>query len=348
MGSTDTSLLRWQRGILLAVVAALILASLVSYRLVRELRATSQNVLYEDAERLRNVEALSIAVYNRSSNARGYLLSGDASFLEACLAARAEIKRRLPRLREIPGPDVASLLEQLDGLYARLDVATTRAIATFPTSPELARSDWEANARPIQLQIEKLVAQLLAGQVAAFESARRSAAESSERSLLLVISLLLSIAAVVSVLIYAYARVTRSLLARQRAEQQQATFRLLEQVPVGIFVASPDGKPYYANQHAQRLLGKGVVNVGPGGLSRTYSVREVGTDREYPNERLRSCARSPARPARSPTSRSTATTTSSLSTSPALPCTTPRGTCYMRSRGSRTCASSGASRCAMR
>ena len=37
-------------------------------------------------------------------------------------------------------------------------------------------------------------------------------------------------------------------------------FQLLEHVPVGVFVADSEGKPYYANAQARELLG--ILRVG--------------------------------------------------------------------------------------
>jgi diguanylate cyclase (GGDEF)-like protein len=63
-------------------------------------------------------------------------------------------------------------------------------------------------------------------------------------------------------------------------------FQLLEQVPVGVFVATGEGRPYYANARARTLLGMGAVPDHVDRFSEVYQAFEIGTDRLYPIERL--------------------------------------------------------------
>jgi PAS domain S-box-containing protein len=64
-------------------------------------------------------------------------------------------------------------------------------------------------------------------------------------------------------------------------------FRFMERLPVGVFVINAAGKPYYANETAMQLLGKGIAkNVEPDQLADVYQVFMEGTDEEYPPDRL--------------------------------------------------------------
>ena len=63
-------------------------------------------------------------------------------------------------------------------------------------------------------------------------------------------------------------------------------FQLLENVPVGIFVATAAGKPYYANRHARQLLFIGTVPEHVTEFSAAFRAFEIGTGRPYPVERL--------------------------------------------------------------
>ncbi len=71
-----------------------------------------------------------------------------------------------------------------------------------------------------------------------------------------------------------------------RHEHEWELFQLLEQVPVGIFVATGAGKPYYANAQARALLGMSSVPDHVARFSEAYQAFEIGTDRPYPAERL--------------------------------------------------------------
>jgi diguanylate cyclase (GGDEF)-like protein len=71
-----------------------------------------------------------------------------------------------------------------------------------------------------------------------------------------------------------------------RHQHEWELFQLLEQVPVGVVVATGAGKPYYANAQARLLLGIDAVPDHVSRFSEVYHAFEIGTDRPYPAERL--------------------------------------------------------------
>ena len=87
-------------------------------------------------------------------------------------------------------------------------------------------------------------------------------------------------------------RLQQEVLVRQQAESalsesERKLAQLLEAVPVGIFVFDAQGQPYYANQMAQQILGKGIITTAPTAqLSEIYKVGQVGTEQLYPVEQL--------------------------------------------------------------
>lgn len=63
--------------------------------------------------------------------------------------------------------------------------------------------------------------------------------------------------------------------------------KFLEAVPVGIAVLDADGRPYYVNQKAIQLLGKGAISSVPTEeISEIYQIYIAGTNRQYPPEKL--------------------------------------------------------------
>jgi len=66
----------------------------------------------------------------------------------------------------------------------------------------------------------------------------------------------------------------------------EGPFHYLDALPVGIFIALPGGRPYYANREAVRLLGRGVLSSATGPqLTEAYQAYRTGTDEIYPAER---------------------------------------------------------------
>lgn len=74
---------------------------------------------------------------------------------------------------------------------------------------------------------------------------------------------------------------------KELVHSEEAFFRILDSLPVGVFVLKPDGKPFYANQSAQQILGKGIIEGSePDRIPETYKAYVAGTIREYPADRL--------------------------------------------------------------
>ena len=68
------------------------------------------------------------------------------------------------------------------------------------------------------------------------------------------------------------------------SEKKLAQF--LEAIPVGVFVVDASGKPYYANQKAQQILGKGIIpSFTAEELTEIYQAYLAGTTQLYPQER---------------------------------------------------------------
>ncbi len=68
---------------------------------------------------------------------------------------------------------------------------------------------------------------------------------------------------------------------------QELLFQLLEKMPAGVFILNAKGKPVYANQMAQRLLGKGITHEeGPDQLAQVYQAYLAGTSDQYPASRM--------------------------------------------------------------
>ncbi|GEM_PF-907445 len=75
-------------------------------------------------------------------------------------------------------------------------------------------------------------------------------------------------------------------------ESERRLKQFLEAVPVGVFVMDTQGHPYYANQRAQELLGKGLLtDTGAEDFAQIYQLYLAGSEQLYPLNRLPSlCA----------------------------------------------------------
>nr|MDJ0728165.1 AAA-like domain-containing protein [Prochloraceae cyanobacterium] len=72
--------------------------------------------------------------------------------------------------------------------------------------------------------------------------------------------------------------------ALRQSEQQLTQF--LEALPVGVFITTGEGKPYYLNQIAKQLIGQEVDDsLSLDRLAESYNTYLAGSDRLYPREK---------------------------------------------------------------
>ncbi|BAY66516.1 two-component sensor serine/threonine kinase [Calothrix brevissima NIES-22] len=68
-------------------------------------------------------------------------------------------------------------------------------------------------------------------------------------------------------------------------ENEKRLAQFLEAMPIGVFALNAKGEPYYANQAAQLILGKGIVTgAKTDRLTETYQAYLAGTDQLYPTQ----------------------------------------------------------------
>jgi adenylate cyclase len=70
-------------------------------------------------------------------------------------------------------------------------------------------------------------------------------------------------------------------------ENENRLRQFLEAMPVGVGVVDAEGKPYYINQKAKEIFGKGVLaNTSSEQLSEVYQLYQAGTNQKYPAQDL--------------------------------------------------------------
>jgi adenylate cyclase len=76
-------------------------------------------------------------------------------------------------------------------------------------------------------------------------------------------------------------------LIAQLQDNENRLIQFLEAMPIGVAVLDKEGNPYYINQKAKEILGKGMVSgITLEQLSEVYQVYQTGKNRHYPTEDL--------------------------------------------------------------
>ncbi|MEM1172891.1 MAG: response regulator [Cyanobacteria bacterium P01_H01_bin.35] len=73
--------------------------------------------------------------------------------------------------------------------------------------------------------------------------------------------------------------------AQKLYESEKRLEKFLETLPVGVFVVDADGQPFYTNQTAQNIFGKGIIaETTPEQIPEIYQLYLTGTEEFYPYE----------------------------------------------------------------
>jgi methyl-accepting chemotaxis protein len=112
----------------LTVALAMLIAAVSVYAL-RQVVATKDRVIAVNAQNLIDAETLELEVEKSICASRGYLLTGDDSFVETMSKARAELLSVLGALRPRVDPDSLSHLDEIERSEAAHHSSTARLIA---------------------------------------------------------------------------------------------------------------------------------------------------------------------------------------------------------------------------
>jgi len=256
-------------------VAVFGLGLVLTGKIVDALDETREATVDRAYEARLDAEELDATFTSRVANARGYMLSGDASFLRGRAHARAEFAQRLTVIRETY-PSLRSQLAPIDLAIANMDEASDAAVARRTTNYAEALAQWEERVPEGQAEVTAILRATVAAALEEQGRARLLASESARRGRLMLGTLAVAVIAALGLLLSLAIRGQRELLDGALQNQERELLQILEHVPVGLAVRSADGSPYYANRTARELL-------GPTGVTNLY---EAGTDQLYDPARM--------------------------------------------------------------
>jgi signal transduction histidine kinase/CHASE3 domain sensor protein len=277
-------------GFAVAIVAGAVVG-LGSYRSLLRLERDI-DARFETHLTLMALSRLLTHLVDAETGQRGYLITGDTTYLELYRSTLASIDGDTATLRGRALTDTA-----LTPTLARLAPLIGARFATFDNTIRLRR----AGAVPAMLalvrsnhgrQIMDSIRVELAGASRAAEVRRdartaqvRAASRATKRLIFA------SGAVTITLLMLGGVAIARQLSARSRAERElrereHQLFQMLEAMPVGVFVVDRHGRPYYANESSKELLGKGIegVQADVNELTEVYHAYRMGTDVVYPGE----------------------------------------------------------------
>jgi CHASE3 domain sensor protein len=230
-------------------------------------------------------------VHEASEAIQDYALSGEPRYLQAYEKSARAIPRAVREVGRLSSDNpaqqrrVASLDKALEGFFA----GCSRAAASgMPAAGPAFRGGLAARQRDMA-EVLKVVDSLVQEE----ESLLRRRQEQENRNSRELSLVLLGRSFFLVLITVLAARVFSRHIRAERAakdelrQKDQTLFQFLEGLPIGVFVADAQGKPYYANREGMQLLGRGIFGQPvKDSLAETYQAYVAGTDQLYPKDKL--------------------------------------------------------------
>lgn len=224
-----------------------------------------------------DTEHLDAAFTRRIASGRGYLLTGNQEFLRDRAAARADFATTLQAVRA-SYPALRAMLAPIDDVSRRLIEASDRATKRRDDDLAAALGVWERDVNPIQIEVHAILRSAIAEAELEHARATERVASAVHRGRVLLITVAIAAVSAMALLLALLIRGHQGLLRGALRVKERELLQILEQIPVGVFVRSADGSPYYANRSARDILG------APDAAGH-YRLYEAGTEHLYPMER---------------------------------------------------------------
>ncbi len=272
-------------------ICILLIVGAYAYRSTNEYKSSSewvshtQNVINEAQSILLNVEDIETAQ-------RGYVITADEKFLIPYKEGVDELPRAHLRLKQLvrDNPAQNKLLVQINQLIIKKclfaeRVVTVRTKVGFSAAQDLVQSGEGEN---LMIEIRGLLEGFIANEEA-YLTARLSTANQqfAHTVTIILVSIGLAILFVVITLYFFLKDHSRRLRSEKNVQASEARIKkFLESLPLGVYVVSQDGVPFFTNTEAVRILGEGIVSGNNySNMRQLYQSYVFGTDEPYPADR---------------------------------------------------------------
>jgi len=280
---------------MIAFVASLVtlfVAGTFAFRTVVKL-SEDYGTVSQAYEIIRKLNEVIVALSFGQTELRTFFLTSDSSYLTSYHRKIDTVRYYMNSVRSLISVD-----SQQTRTFKSLErVIKVREEFNNEKIDALIRSDQQnadkrysvKTSQDISRRIDSLVYTIEALELKYLSGQKLQTTNQTNRTLLMI-----SFGGFVSVvlMIIVFIFLTREVRQRTKAEKEvrnseKRFISFLEAVPAGIFILTADGKPFYANEAAKKILGEGIVtNVTADKLTEVYHAYMQGTDMVYPSKLL--------------------------------------------------------------
>jgi PAS domain S-box-containing protein len=238
------------------------------------------------------LEATFADLIDAETGVRGYVITGDTTYLAPYDTARATLGGLVGGLRTLTADNPAQQ-RRLDSLETLVGTRLERFRWTINTrrteGPAAAgRAVIGGQGKELMQRIRGVVTRMEdeEGRLLAQRSASLHARADQARVAVVGGTVLALVLALITSVLVGRELAGRRVAERALRESEGRLTQLLEALPFGVFVVDAQGRPSYVNKTAQAILGKGIVpGTAAGDLPEVYQAYVPGTDQVYPADR---------------------------------------------------------------
>lgn len=285
----------YQRRIIIAFIFALLTLMVVGvFTILTVFQLTDD---YETVERTYQITSglddLVSSVSYGQTELRAFYLTLDSTYLNAYARKIHRLHQTISEIRELTSfnPSQKILFDSLDHFITERESFNRQKIAAVLTSgpttadqrfPVSASQDIVRRIDSVVAAIEKIEYQLL------LDRKQQTSRQTNRTMLLIGFGGFISILLLLIVFLFLTHEVRQRTIAEKEIRDSQKRFiSFLEAVPAGVYILTADGKPFYANEEAKKILGAGIIpEATADNLTEVYNAYRRGTDVRYPTEQL--------------------------------------------------------------
>ncbi len=222
---------------------------------------------------------------------RAFYLTSDSLYLQTYRSKIEIMYRNLSIIRNALNNDREQLrrIALLDSLIAVQIHFNDQKLSLFLRSgPESADREFTVKqSQNMVRRIEEVVHSIEAVEKQLLSERKLHTTNQSNRTLVVIaIGGIVSVLLLLVVFLYLNAEILQRTKAEKEIRDSEKRFiGFLEAVPAGIYILTADGKPFYANEEAKKILGAGIIQKDSAeNFTETYQAYIQGTDMPYPSE----------------------------------------------------------------
>ena len=281
--------------LIIAFMVALTMLSvvgLVAFRTVLQLNENHDTVAHS-YEIIKELDQIIENVSLGQTELRVYYLTSDTSYLQEYHTKIETIHRHLSLLRNVPNTNQEQFLRlrTLDSTILVHNRFNTLKIESFlRNGREQAEREFSVIRTQSRIrEIEQQVRAMENGERELLAQRKLQATNQSNRSLIVIaFGGFMSVLLLLVVFLFLNTEIQqRTIVEKEIRDSEKRFLGFLEAVPAGVYILTAEGKPYYANEEAKRILGAGIIpNTTVANLTETYNAYIQGTDQRYPTDRV--------------------------------------------------------------